>query len=582
MAIVEDRRRLTAQAAAEDWLAAFETALQAGDAGAVAGLFRADGLWRDVLAFTWTIGTMAGRPAIEAMLRETLARTKPKNFHIPAKRTPPRWVTRAGTDCIEALFDFDTAVGPCNGVLRLKPDWAGRLYAWTFNTNLHEIRGHEEAFKRRGEPGSTRDFGAENWSDRLARQRAFADRDPAVLVVGGGQAGLCIAARLQQLGIAPDRRPPRPRRRQLAQALSLADAAQRGLRQSSALHAVPADLAGLHPEGHAGELVRAYVDALELNDWTGTSTGERQLRRAAQAMDRDAAPGRRQRRVMHPRHLIFATGVSSIPFTPDLPGLTDFAGVKVHSGGFADAEHWRGRKALVLGSGTSGHDVAQELQAHGADVTMIQRSKTYVVSLKEAQSVYAIYSEGIPFDDCDLLATTFPYPVLHAPTKCRPRAAARSTRHLLGALEKRGFRLWAGEDETGFQMMYRAAAGGDYFNVGCSELLSPARSNCCNFPTLKNSSSEACGLRTARSCRPTSWCWRPATRTSRRRCGFISATPSPTRLARSGASTTAASCATCGSARRSRVSGSPPVHSRNAASSRVISRCRSKHWKRGC
>ena len=108
-------------------------------------------------------------------------------------------------------------------------------------------------------------------------------------------------------------------------------------------------------------------------------------------------------RVMHPRHLIFATGVSSIPYTPDLPGLADFAGAKLHSGDFKDAEQWRGRKALVLGTGTSGHDVAQELQAHGADVTMIQRSKTYVVSLKEAQSVYAIYSEGIPFDDCDLL-----------------------------------------------------------------------------------------------------------------------------------------------------------------------------------
>ena len=84
----------------------------------------------------------------------------------------------------------------------------------------------------------------------------------------------------------------------------------------------------------------------------------------------------------------------------------------MHSGDFADAAHWKGRKALVLGTGTSGHDVAQELHAHGADVTLIQRSTTYVVSLKEAQSVYAIYSEGIPFDDCDLLATSLPYPVL--------------------------------------------------------------------------------------------------------------------------------------------------------------------------
>src|SRR5271167_4645067 len=99
---------------------------------------------------------------------------------------------------------------------------------------------------------------------------------------------------------------------------------------------------------------------------------------------------------MHPHHLIFATGVSSIPYTPDLPGLAEFTGTVVHSGAFADAEQWRGRKALVLGSGTSGHDVAQELHAHGAGVTIVQRSKTHVVSLKEAQRVYAIYSEGIP------------------------------------------------------------------------------------------------------------------------------------------------------------------------------------------
>ena len=130
-------------------------------------------------------------------------------------------------------------------------------------------------------------------------------------------------------------------------------------------------------------------------------------------------------RIMRPRHLIFATGVSSIPYTPELPGLDAFAGAKVHSGDFNDARSWNGRKALVLGCGTSGHDVAQELQAHGADVTIIQRSKTYVVSLKEAQSVYAIYSEGIPFEDCDLLAASFPYPVLQrsyqVSTAKRPR-----------------------------------------------------------------------------------------------------------------------------------------------------------------
>ena len=472
MAIVEDRPRLTVQAEAKDWLTAFETALQTAGAGAVASLFLADGLWRDVLAFTWNIQTMTGRPAIEAMLHNTLARTKPANFRIPPKRTPPRWVTRAGTDCIEALFDFDTEVGPCNGALRLKPDRQGRLYAWTLNTNLHEIRGHEEEFKRRAEPNSTRDFGAENWTDRLARQRAFADRDPAVLVVGGGQAGLCIAARLRQLGV---------------DALIVDRHARVGDNWRKRYHSLT-----LHNEVYVNHLpympfpptwpvyipkdmlanwFESYVDALELNYWTGTelvsASYDEQCKQWTVALRR----ADRTERVMHPRHIVFATGVSSIPLTPDLPGLADFAGIKVHSGAFKDAEQWRGRKALVLGSGTSGHDVAQELQAHGAEVTMIQRSKTYVVSLKEAQSVYAIYSEGIPFDDCDLLATSFPYPVLQRSYQVSTARGCEVDKALLDALDKRGFRLWAGEDDTGFQMMYLRRGGGYYFNVGCSELI---------------------------------------------------------------------------------------------------------------
>ena len=116
---VADRKHATAPADAKRWLDDFAAALQAQDAKAAAAMFLPDGLWRDVLAFTWTIETASGRAAIEETLRRTLARTQPKNFHIPPNRTPPRWVARAGTECIEAIFEFDTAFGPGNGVLRL-------------------------------------------------------------------------------------------------------------------------------------------------------------------------------------------------------------------------------------------------------------------------------------------------------------------------------------------------------------------------------------------------------------------------------------------------------------------------------
>ena len=46
-----------------------------------------------------------------------------------------------------------------------------------------------------------RDFKGPNWLDRRNASAAYTDRDPAVLVVGGGQAGLCIAARLRQLDV---------------------------------------------------------------------------------------------------------------------------------------------------------------------------------------------------------------------------------------------------------------------------------------------------------------------------------------------------------------------------------------------
>jgi putative flavoprotein involved in K+ transport len=174
---------------------------------------------------------------------------------------------------------------------------------------------------------------------------------------------------------------------------------------------------------------------------------------------------------MRPRHVVFATGVSPMRHIPQLPGLESFAGTVMHSEGYVTGAAWKGRKALVLGTGTSGHDVAQDLYSSGADVTLIQRGTTYVVSLKEAQKVYAIYTEGLPVDDCDLLATSMPYPVMLRAYQLSTEEMRRADEKLLAGLEAKGFRLDFGEDRTGFQMKYLRYGGGYYFNVGCSDLI---------------------------------------------------------------------------------------------------------------
>jgi putative flavoprotein involved in K+ transport len=471
---IADRTGVSAPEAAQAWLAEFGTALQSQDAGAAAALFLDDGLWRDVVAFTWNLQTQFGRGEIEATLRETLRRTKPANFHIPAKRTPPRWVSRAGNQTIEAIFEFDTAFGHGSGVVRLVPDPDGpsRYRAWTMVTTLQELRGHEEAYKIPVAESGTREFGGDNWADRLRQQRAYADRDPAVIVVGGGQAGLSIGARLHQLGIDT----------LIVDRHERVGDNWRKRYHSLTLHnevyvnhlpylPFPPTFPTYIPKDKLANWFESYVDAMELNFWTGTElvSGTYDAKQRQWNVSLRRSDG--SERIMHPRHLIFATGVSSIPSIPKIPGLDEFAGTKVHSGKFADAAQWNGKKALVLGSGTSGHDVAQELHANGADVTLIQRNPTYVVSLKEAQSVYAIYSEGIPFDDCDLLATSMPYPVLRRSYQISTAQGREIDKALLDGLSARGFRLHFGEDETGFQMMYLRRGGGYYFNVGASDLI---------------------------------------------------------------------------------------------------------------
>jgi hypothetical protein len=191
----EDLSRL-----AQAWLAQFWRAL--GNEAALKALFHADGYWRDVLAFTWDIRTIHGSGAIAAGLSARASRTGASGFALAPNRTAPRQVTRAGTPAIEAIFCFETAQGRGSGVVRLVT--AGEdVKAWTLLTALDELKGHEETVGRARPTGQSysRDFRGPNWLDLRKRAQAYADRDPDVLVVGGGQAGLSIAARLTQLRV---------------------------------------------------------------------------------------------------------------------------------------------------------------------------------------------------------------------------------------------------------------------------------------------------------------------------------------------------------------------------------------------
>ena len=462
--------------AADTWLAQFEEALAKSDDALLLQLFHPDSYWRDVLALSWNIQTLNGRDAILEAL-PPLARTMaPSGFAVAPGRAAPRKVMRAGTNAIEAIFNFETRVGRGNGILRLIPDEddGHRLKAWTLLTELVELKGFEEQLgvnRPRGNAYS-RDFRGPNWLDLRKASAEYADRDPTVLVIGGGQSGLSIAARLKQLNVDTlivDREQRiGDNWRKRYHALTLHNQVQ--VNHLPYLH-FPPNWPTYIPKDKLANWFETYVDAMELNFWTATefeggSYDEAEGRWTVTLRRADGS-----KRIMHPRHVVLATGVSGIPNVPEISGLKHFAGKVVHSSGYDDGENWKGKRAIVIGTGNSGHDIAQDLHSSGANVTLFQRSSTLVVSIEpSAQLVYAPYNEG-SLEDNDLIAVSMPLKLARKSHALTGEKSKALDKELLEGLERVGFKLDFGEDNTGWQFKYLTRDGGYYFNVGCSDLI---------------------------------------------------------------------------------------------------------------
>jgi putative flavoprotein involved in K+ transport len=216
----------------------------------------------------------------------------------------------------------------------------------------------------------------------------------------------------------------------------------------------------------------AYVEAMELNFWTGTELVSGAYDDARQRWSVELRRADGSIRTLHPRHVVMATGVSCVPHRPELPGLERFAGQVVHSSEYRDGEAWQGKHALVIGTGNSGHDIAHDLHAGGAHVTLVQRSPTLILSIEPSgQLAYAFYDEGPPLEDCDLIASAVPFSLVWRAHALLAEHAIRCDRALLDGLARVGFALDYGKEGRGWQYKYLTRGGGYYFNVGCSELV---------------------------------------------------------------------------------------------------------------
>jgi cation diffusion facilitator CzcD-associated flavoprotein CzcO len=462
---------------AETWLATFAAALEQRDYARVAAMMHADGYWRDLLTFGWKFKTLHGVEKIQSWLSEAYDTQPGREFRLEGQPTIGAIGEHSAT--LEFFFRFETSIAHGRGYARLVGEPSSpELKAFTLLTTMHELKQFPQATARNRPREDLRIASCqpENWADRRSAAGQYRDRDPEVVIIGGGQSGLMLAARLGQIGVDTLVVEKTPRVgdvwRNRYHSLQLHNEI---CMNHFAYMPFPDNWPVFIPKDKLANWLEFYAEAMEINVWTNTAFlgGQYDDCEKRWTVRLGLADGRA--RTMRPSHVVVAVGVSGIPNIPKFEGMDEFGGAIVHSSENIDGFNVSGRSVLVVGAGTSGHDIAQSLYGRGAHVTMLQRSSVTVVSL-EPSSVrpYELYrqNDGVrPIADTDLMAASVPYPLLARLHQPLSRQMMEDDSELLAGLRKVGFLLDNGEDDTGYFLKLLRYQAGYYLNIGASDLI---------------------------------------------------------------------------------------------------------------
>jgi putative flavoprotein involved in K+ transport len=472
--ILEPTAATTPQQRVDAWLADFEAAMAVRDIDRVTQKFATDSYWRDLVAFTWNIKTVEGRDGVADMLAARLSGTDPSGFR--TRETP----TEDG-DVTSAFIEFETAVGRGTGHLRLKGD-----QAWTLLTALQELKTHEER------KGPTRVLGAvhgsdpdpRSWAEKRADEEASLGRavQPYVVVVGGGQGGIALGARLRQLrvpAIVLDKHErPGDQWRNRYKSLCLHDPVWY---DHLPYLPFPPNWPVFSPKDKIADWLEFYTRVMEVPYWSKTTclsaSFDATAGRWAVEVDRDG-----ERLTLQPTHLVLATGMSGKPNVPTLPGQDVFSGDQHHSSAHPGPDRYIGKNAVVIGSNNSAHDICKALYENGVDVTMVQRSSTHIVRSDTLMDIGLgdLYSEravaaGMTTEKADLTFASLPYRIMHEFQIPLYDAMRERDKEFYDRLTAAGFELDWGDDGSGLFMKYLRRGSGYYIDVGACDLVADGK-----------------------------------------------------------------------------------------------------------
>ncbi len=456
------------------WLATFGAALSRGNAAAAAALFTDDSYWRDLVSFTWNITTAEGRPGIRDMIERAVLPARPRGWQLDGEANKT-------DEALEGWIRFETDVARGYGHLRLVD---GK--AWTLLTTMSELKGFEEAKGARREKGVEHGVhaGRQTWLERRRQEQAELGgvRQPYVVIVGGGQGGIALAARLKRLNvptlIVEKNERPGDSWRKRYKSLCLHDPVWY---DHLPYLPFPDHWPVYSPKDKIGDWLEMYTRVMELDYWGSTECRSARFDETKKEwvveVLREGKPV-----TLRPRHLVLATGMSAVPNMPALPGMESFKGDLHHSSRHPGPDAYAGKKAVIIGSNNSAHDIAAALWELGADVTMVQRSSTHVSRSETLMELGTskLYSEtalkaGITTEKADLIFASVPYRLMAGRQMPIYAEMKRRDADFYERLRKAGFLLDFGDDESGLFMKYVRRGSGYYIDVGASELIAEGK-----------------------------------------------------------------------------------------------------------
>jgi hypothetical protein len=424
-------------------------------------IFTKDSVWRDVYSLTGSPRTFYGVEDIKTVWTELEGVHRPSEFKMMPNSSK---VVHMGPEhsWIQARFTFETngeLSMRCSGQIGIVPTESG-WKIWFMTTILEELKGIAN-------PDTMSPEAMETHANDLNAS------DFECVVVGAGFAGLCLGGRLKALGV---------KYVMLEKNANVGDNWTK--RYESARFHTSKDYSDMplsriftsefpyFPTGKdLAKGYKQYADKYELNIWLSTTLEQATYDEEARIWTLRIKRAGEEEIIKSPHFVLAIGGGGSVPMMPDLPGKETFKGTVMHSATYMNAKEWKGKKCVVIGTGNTAHDVAEDmLDAGCGSTTMIQRGRTCVIPI-EYYSKWSdpLYNPDYSIEEADRQVMAMPITITRAASLHGSRALASLEPERFDSLERAGFRV---ERYGDLWKLLSDRLGGHYMDVGASKKIS--------------------------------------------------------------------------------------------------------------